>query len=173
MNAAFSAFDWLELLGLGGIVGALGQGMRMVVGFKKLHDASSAGNVGVLDLVAMDRLLVPLGIGFIAGALAAAGSISDLAHISGQQILAIAAAGYAGADFIEGFMSRVAPAADLPAGEEGVGVAPPAPPSAVPAPPPPPPPPVPVPPPPAPVAPPPAPDPVPPPPPPPVDDAVG
>lgn len=136
MSTVFTAYDWLQLIALGGVVGALGQGVRMVVGFKKLHDATSGSNLGISDLVAMDRLLVPIGIGFVAGALAAASTITDLAHISGQQILAIAAAGYAGADFIEGFMSRVAPAGDVPAGQEGVGVAPiaPAPPSPLPAP---------------------------------------
>lgn len=123
MTSVFTAFDWLEVIFLGGVVGALGQVVRMVVGFKKLHDATS-GVIGIGDMVATHRLLVPLGIGFVAGALAAASTITDLGHISGQQILAIAAAGYAGADFIEGFMSRVAPAADVPLGQEGVGVAP-------------------------------------------------
>jgi hypothetical protein len=123
MDSVFTAFDWLQLIALGGVVGALGQGMRMVAGFKKLHDASSGSSVAMSDLIVTHRLLVPLGIGFIAGALAAASTISSLDQISGQQILGIAAAGYAGADFIEGFMSRVAPAADVAAGEEGVGIA--------------------------------------------------
>ena len=123
MSTVLTAYDWLQLIALGGVVGALGQGVRMVAGFKKLHDASSGSSLAMSDLIVTHRMLVPLGIGFIAGALAAASTVSNLGQISGQQILAIAAAGYAGADFIEGFMSRVAPAADVPAGEEGVGVA--------------------------------------------------
>jgi len=118
-----NATDWLQLIGLGGVVGALGQGVRMIVGFKKLNDAAGGRNAALTDMIALHRLIVPLAIGFIAGAVAAISAISNLADISGQQILALAAAGYAGADFIEGFMTRIAPAAGVPLGQEAVGVA--------------------------------------------------
>lgn len=130
MNATvFSAYEWLQLVALGGLAGLLGQGVRVVVGFKKLHDASTRSNSSVYDMIRPDRLFVPLAVGFIAGALAAATTISTIAElhaISLQKILALAGAGYAGADFVEGFMSRVAPAPNLPAGQEGVGVSTPA-----------------------------------------------
>jgi hypothetical protein len=121
-TTVFSAYEWLQLIALGGLAGLLGQGIRVVVGFKKLHDASNNSNTSVYDMIKPDRLFVPLAVGFIAGALAACSTISALSPISGQQILALAAAGYSAADFIEGFMSRVAPAANVPAGQESVGV---------------------------------------------------
>lgn len=105
--AAKSALQWLELLGLGGALGALGQGARAIVGFKKLHDSASASSPSTSDLIDAGRLLVSLGIGFVAGALAAVPLVDNLAHVSGQQIFALVAAGYAGADFVEGFMRRI------------------------------------------------------------------
>jgi hypothetical protein len=123
MGGPFSVLVWLQIIALGGVMGAIGQGVRTVVGFKKLSDAASGkGSVGVPDLISAERLFVPLAIGFIGGALAGASTITDIAAVSGQQMLALVAAGYAGADFIEGFMTRIAPAADVPAGEPGVGV---------------------------------------------------
>jgi len=69
-------------------------------------------------------LLVSLAIGFIAGAMAAVMAIKpkELAMISGTTISGLGAAGYAGADFIEGFMSRAVPAPSAPAGSAAVGV---------------------------------------------------
>lgn len=123
MGGPFSVVIWLQIVALGGVMGAIGQGVRTIVGFKKLSDAASGqASVTIPDLISADRLFVPLVIGFIAGALAGASTITNINEVSGQQMLALVAAGYAGADFIEGFMSRVAPAADVPAGEPGVGV---------------------------------------------------
>ena len=118
-----SAYEWLQLLGLGGLVGALGQGARMIVGMKKLYDSVSGTDNSVKDLMELNKLLVSMLIGFIAGALAAAGAISDVSKVSMEQILALAAAGYAGADFIEGFMQRALPATNVPAGQEAIGIA--------------------------------------------------
>ena len=124
VDATFSASQWLQLIGLGGAVGALGQGMRAIVGLKKVHDATSTLETPMRSALALDRLFISLAIGFVAGALAATGLLSDLSQVTTQQIFALAAAGYAGADFVEGFMSRVAPARTLPAGQEGIGTAP-------------------------------------------------
>jgi putative chitinase len=124
MSVTFSAYEWLQLIGLGGFSGMLGQGSRAVIGFKKLHDASSGTTGGVADMIAADRLIVSLVIGFIAGALAAISTIQtahDLLNVGLEQVLGFAGAGYAGADFIEGLISRVAPAANVPAGQEAVG----------------------------------------------------
>jgi len=120
-DATFSASQWLQLIGLGGALGALGQGARTIVGLKKVHDATSTQEAPMRSALAFDRLFISLAIGFVAGALAATGLISDLANVTNQQIFALAAAGYAGADFIEGFITRVAPARNLPAGQEGIG----------------------------------------------------
>jgi len=101
---------WLLLIALGGLAGALGQVGRVIVGLKKLGDEAAAVGKSCSDLVEPSRLFVSLVIGFTAGALAAllAKDVTD-PSISLQQILAFAGAGYAGADFIEGAMSRVTP----------------------------------------------------------------
>jgi hypothetical protein len=120
-DVTFSAAQWLQLIGLGGAVGALGQGIRSLIGLKKVHDATSTEDMSMRSALAFDRLFISLAIGFVAGALAATGIITDLSKVTNQQIFALAAAGYAGADFIEGFVRRVAPAPNLPVGQEGMG----------------------------------------------------
>lgn len=124
MDATFTAYQWLQLLSLGGVAGMLGQGARSVVGFKKLHDAASVTGGGISELVQVNRLFIAFATGFVAGALAAVTTISTieaLRAISLQQVLAMAAAGYMGGDFIEGLITRVAPAPNLAPGQEGVG----------------------------------------------------
>jgi hypothetical protein len=99
--------QWLEIAALGIIFGALGQGARTIVGIKKLNDyADDAGpSAALLDGM---RLLISFGIGGVAGAFAAVTLITDFSKaIQLEQLFTIAAAGYAGSDFIEGFMSRI------------------------------------------------------------------
>jgi hypothetical protein len=120
---AMDAVHWLQLLGLGGLAGAVGQGARTVVGFKKLYDAASSAHVSLSELVAGHRIFVSLAIGFIAGALAAIGIIDNLDSITPQQIFALIAAGYAGGDAVEGLISRATGSADAAAGQEVVGTA--------------------------------------------------
>lgn len=102
-----TAVQWLEVAILGIIFGALGQGARTIVGIKKLNDFaddtdSSAALVNGL------RLLISFGIGAVAGAFAAVTLITDISkHVETQQLFTIAAAGYSGSDFIEGFIGRV------------------------------------------------------------------
>ena len=100
-----SAIEWLQILSLGGLIGMLGQGARIAVGIKKLSDEATAKNTATSALVEPARLLISLLIGFIAGALAAVSSVTAASQVSTQQVLALAGAGYAGADFIEGAMS--------------------------------------------------------------------
>ena len=128
-----SIYEWLQVLTLGGVVGAIGQGVRVIVGLKKLSDAASSQStadvpVSTSDLIAGTRLAVSLAIGFIAGAIAAATTLkhAELGAISGTTLGGLAAAGYAGADFIEGFMSRAEAAPGTPAGTGAVGVGSPA-----------------------------------------------
>jgi hypothetical protein len=111
MSVTLSTLDWLQIIGLGGLLGAVGQGARTVVGLKKLHDEASEANASVGDMISASRLLVSLALGFIAGALAAITIVDNAIgangpRLSGQQIAGLIAAGYAGADFIEGFMAR-------------------------------------------------------------------
>ncbi len=101
----YDAYEWMQLLGLGGLIGALGQGARAIIGIKKLSATASQQGQDTADLISPSRLAVSMAIGFIAGALAATGIFKSLKDIPLDQILAVAAAGYAGADFIEGFMN--------------------------------------------------------------------
>ena len=106
-----TAAEWIQLMFLGGLAGTLGQGTRVVVGMKKLDAEAVAAGKERKDLMEVSRLLISIAIGFIAGALAALLTDVDLSKIQVEQILAFAAAGYAGADFIEGAMSRFVPVA--------------------------------------------------------------
>ncbi len=73
--------DWRQFILLGGIMGAMGQGARVVIGLRKLNDEVSAKASAALatggtppqigDSIDVSRLLVSLLIGFIAGELAA------------------------------------------------------------------------------------------------------
>lgn len=103
------AIAWIQLLALGGLAGAMGQAIRVIVGMKKLNDQASATNAALADMIVPSQLVVSLLIGFIGGALAATQLITDLGRITTDQIFTLAAAGYAGADFIEGFMTRLTP----------------------------------------------------------------
>jgi hypothetical protein len=99
--------QWLQIVLLGIIFGALGQGARTIVGIKKLNDYADDTNPSAA-LIDGARLLISFGIGGVAGAFAAISLITDLTKtIELQQLFAIAAAGYVGSDFIEGFISRI------------------------------------------------------------------
>jgi len=97
--------DYLILILLGGILGMAGQGIRVIVGFKKNNDKAATqeeakANLDVQRMVF--SLFIAFAVGGIAGVLAAVGSV-DIT-IDKTTILAFLAAGYAGTDFIEGFM---------------------------------------------------------------------
>ncbi len=98
---------------LGGLLGAIGQGIRVVVGLKKQMDdvsknTSESGEQGKnwADWFEPQQLLVSLAIAFAVGGIA--GILASL-QILGQDItkeymISIITMGYAGTDFIEGFM---------------------------------------------------------------------
>lgn len=101
-----SAVDWIQVIFLGGLSGALGQAARTIVGIKKVNDLAAAESTDPKDLIVASRLFISLTIGFVAGALAALAMDLSINAIEVAQILGFAAAGYAGADFIEGFISK-------------------------------------------------------------------
>ena len=101
--------EWLELIVLAGLSGAVGQCARVIVGMKKVNDQASATNTSIGELIQLPRLIVSLLIGFVAGVLAVLVMNPGMNGINTQVILALAAAGYTGADFIEGIMSRYEP----------------------------------------------------------------
>jgi hypothetical protein len=104
----------LAALMVGGLMGLLGQGARTVVGMKNMiADANSQG-LDQDDVFRAARLLFSLLIGFLVGIAAAIMIGPDklvTPPIALQTLLGIAAAGYAGTDFIEGFISKFLPGA--------------------------------------------------------------
>jgi putative chitinase len=103
------AVDWIWIVVLGALMGAVGQGVRIVIGLKKMSDDAATNGHDFTDRIEPARLLISLLIGSIAGVMAAIATLSTNAPISRDALLGLAAAGYAGADFIEGFMARYLP----------------------------------------------------------------
>ena len=103
-----SPLNTLIVIVLGAILGAVGQGIRVVVGLKKVYDQAVKNSQPAKDLLEYRQLALSLLIGFavgaIAGVLAAVSSVNT--QFSKSVIIAFIAAGYAGTDFIEGFMKN-------------------------------------------------------------------
>ncbi|BBU62472.1 hypothetical protein MSC49_24070 [Methylosinus sp. C49] len=97
----------LGALLLAGLLGAVGQGARAIVGLKKMNDEALTKPAGRADLFVASRINVSLVVGFIAGVIAGISiGISRLLAIKPddvQLLLGIAASGYAGVDFLEAF----------------------------------------------------------------------
>lgn len=106
--------DWIQVLLLGGMLGALGQGVRAVIGLKKVNDQAALEGRQMADLIEANTLIISLLIGFIAGALAIVGIVDTSAPMAPDKelIITLLGAGYAGTDFIEGFIKKYLPAAD-------------------------------------------------------------
>jgi len=102
----------LQLLMLGGLMGVFGQGLRTVVGFRTAIDAASLQGATQEDVFRAARVLVSLFIGFLAGVAATfvVGLVDFAAAVEGgdpvKTLLGIAAAGYSGTDFLEGFFGQ-------------------------------------------------------------------
>lgn len=113
---SMSAHEWMLQLLVGGVFGALGQAIRVVVGMKKLHDKAHHQNQSFSGVFNPSHLTLSLLIGFVAGGLGILPSKVNLQAITSQNILLLIGIGYAGADFIEGFIRKSIPMA-LPATE--------------------------------------------------------
>lgn len=116
----------LTKLLVGGLLGLVGQGIRVIVGLKKLHEEAEAaataaappvGTTAAVPAPAATRAVfnqkfdvrqiwLSLFIGFIAGCLAGVAT-EDLIPPKAQ--LGVIAAGYAGTDFIEGILKKLLP----------------------------------------------------------------
>jgi ABC-type amino acid transport system permease subunit len=107
------------LIGSGGLLGILGQGVRILVGLKKLSNSNVAAAVTgeTTNEFSGSRLMVSILIGFVAGAVAllikSGFKPVDIDLSIGMMILM---AGYSGADFLEGIFNTNAAKfnADLP-----------------------------------------------------------
>lgn len=104
-----TAPDWIWIAALGALMGLVGQGIRVIVGLKKTGDDAAAAGHRLSDRIDAARLSVSLLIGGVAGVMAAIVTLKPGAPIAREALLALAAAGYSGADFIEGFMARYLP----------------------------------------------------------------
>ncbi|MBI5750584.1 MAG: hypothetical protein HZA59_00380 [Hydrogenophilales bacterium] len=108
-----STEQWILQLLLGGLLGMLGQGIRVVTGLKKVHDQAAAESKSFGQLFELSTLLISLMIGFTAGALAIIATTPDsgaVTKVDRQMIVTLLAAGYAGTDFIEAFVKKYLPA---------------------------------------------------------------
>lgn len=98
---------------LGGILGAVGQGIRVTVGIKKRQE--EAGRLGKKweELLEPKQLLASLIIALTIGGMAGVlGAIELLgSELTKECLISIIAIGYAGTDFIEGFMNTRTPTA--------------------------------------------------------------
>jgi hypothetical protein len=97
---------WILAIGLGAICGLIGQALRVLVG---LHKVSNQEPKPEFDPI---RLVMSLLMGIVAGSLAAVATVLK-PIVSPEQVMALIAAGYAGADFIEGFVGKYLPKGPL------------------------------------------------------------
>lgn len=105
---------WLVALALGGFLGMAGQCARAIVGLKKESDAAASKGETLAAHFSGVKLGISLLIGFFAGLLGmvgmvAAGKVGSSNPVDGQTIATLIGAGYAGADFIEGFAQTYLP----------------------------------------------------------------
>lgn len=108
----------------GGLLGILGQGVRIAVGMKKFNESNTASAAQGLptEEFSTSRLLISIFIGFVAGAIALLIKESgDGKTLETETVVTIIAAGYSGADFIEGifntYVTKFNPAGTAPAAQ--------------------------------------------------------
>ena len=103
--------EFLSALVLGGILGMVGQGMRVIVGMKKIYESLGTGEQFGTKMD-WSRLSISLVIGFITGAFGMILKIDyDMVStmvMTKDFMLSIIAIGYMGVDFIEGMMGSIA-----------------------------------------------------------------
>lgn len=97
-------YEIITTIVAGGLLGTLGQGIRMAIGLKKLSDTNATKASDDKTEVNGTRLMLSLFIGFVAGALFLL--IKGVDDVTDKEFLfSVIAAGYSGADFIEGFFN--------------------------------------------------------------------
>lgn len=101
----------LYLVALGGLLGATGQALRMVMGLKKQHEEARAASPPkkVGDWFDGKKLGISFILGVVAGVLAAVTQWTPDISMSRDLMMGFIAAGYSGADFIDGLMSKWLP----------------------------------------------------------------
>ncbi len=106
------AAQTLAYVALGALLGATGQTLRVIVGIKKELDEARAQKAATnkdKDWFNPGELWVSLLLGAAAGVAAALTQYGPTTAISKELMMALAAAGYSGADFIEGIAAKWLP----------------------------------------------------------------
>lgn len=113
-----SALDVLAALVLAGLLGMAGQFVRAVGGLKKMNDEARAQGQRASELFVTSRLVTSLILGFVTGMAAAVSiGLNKLMPVrldNTELLLGLAAAGYAGTDFLEAFGRNLASRSGLP-----------------------------------------------------------
>ncbi|MCW4469604.1 hypothetical protein OGH69_11550 [Flavobacterium sp. MFBS3-15] len=110
METTFTSAQLINALLIGGTLGIIGQGIRIIIGLKKLDESRSqaqadANGTVVKEVFTSNRLLISIFFGFVAGTLAALVKPPADKGYTTELIMALIASGYAGADFIEGLFN--------------------------------------------------------------------
>ena len=112
------AQDLLQMIAIGAIGGVFGQGLRVVVGVKKASDEASVEGKSLREEgLDVSRMVFSLFIGAIAGGVGifTITGFSAVKDITVQMFFGIVGMGYAGTDFIEGFIRTQFPKPPAPA----------------------------------------------------------
>src|SRR5260370_13055854 len=99
----------LTFVALGALLGAAGQGARAVIGIKKEIDQAKSTGKTVSDWFDGKELSLSFVLGAIAGILAAISQYGPDVQVSSNLMFGLSAAGYSGADFIDGIMQKWLP----------------------------------------------------------------
>jgi len=102
------AWTVLAYLLLGGLLGMVGQGIRVMVGLKKKYDESLRSNKKWKDIFDARQLWISILISFLIGSVAGIlGVINYIDQaITKEFLFTLIGLGYAGTDFIEGFIKK-------------------------------------------------------------------
>jgi F0F1-type ATP synthase assembly protein I len=99
--------DWVQVIAFGALLGAAGQIVRVVAGLKKLNEVANEKRVAVAQLFSTSQFVFSVLIGAVAGLLGAVSlGINPKDMITTDKLLTLLGMGYAGADFIEAFMTK-------------------------------------------------------------------
>lgn len=123
VSSSLPAQAWIVQIILGGILGMIGQGFRIVAGMKKVSDSAAATGQSPSDLFALRKLLISLLTGFIGGVVAVLTLGKSFANPDITQMLGVIAAGYAGSDFIDAFIQKYLPTAGVQTVPQGSAAA--------------------------------------------------
>lgn len=108
----------LQKMLIGGLFGLIGQVLRTVIGMKKLSETAASKGLKLKDVFETFRFTLSLIIGFASGVIAIF-FIDQFETIeNNEQFASLIGIGYAGTDFLEGFISKYIPKSNHNSKEE-------------------------------------------------------